>query len=426
MLSFILLFPIYCILLLKQCYDYSDLILELNDHFEQHPIKSKNRITIADIFLSNKNWKRFIEKHWKIMREIEVIEVERMLNCQKSFLFFKCPNCGSTKTIHFNCNSRVCTACGKTHTDKWAKALSKRIFNVTHRHVIFTMPKQLRRYFFRNSKLLKLYFDCCEIALEKMMKECKYRHVKPSVVMVMHTFGRAMNFNAHVHCIVAEGGFDKNDNWVNVNFFPYNLLKSKWKSTFLTVVRSALISDYPEISSLINDLWQLDYKKFYIRAKDRIANPKDLIKYIGRYIRHPAVAESRIESFDDKTVTFWYEDHDTKEKIWVTMEIDEFIMAVISHIPDKHFKLIRYYGGYARKESKKYRKKMMLVSMYSEKQLLIIKFTEKNKIYCDKCDTEMECLWYFKTGPPKNEIKGEKMKDWISLEHKWWDSILAR
>lgn len=426
MLSLILLFPLYVLLSLKQTYDYYDIQLEVYEHFKSHPIKTWKRITIADIFLSNNNWKRFIEKHWRIMREIEVSEVEKMLNCRKSFLFFKCPNCGETKTIHFNCNSRVCTSCGKKHTDKWAKALSKRVFNVVHRHVIFTMPMQLRPYFFRNPKMLKIYFDCCEIALEKMMKSCRYRDLKPSVVMVMHTFGRAMNFNAHVHCIVAEGGFDKNDNWVNVNYFPYNLLKSKWKSTFLPAVRNALIAEHPEIVSLINELWQIDYKKFYIRARDRIIDPRHLIKYIGRYIRHPAVAETRIDSFDDKTVTFWYEEHGTKNKIWVTMEINEFIMAVISHIPDKHFKLIRYYGGYARKESKKYRNKMKLVIMYSEKQLLITENYEKRKVYCENCNTEMECLGYFPIGPPKEKVMGERIIDWITSENKWWDSILAR
>ena len=57
-----------------------------------------------------------------------------------------------------------------------------------------------------------------------------------------------------------------------------------------------------------------------------------MIRYIGRYIRHPAVAESRIEDYDGKEVRFWYEDYDGN-KHYVTMNVEEFILAVIDHIP---------------------------------------------------------------------------------------------
>lgn len=40
-----------------------------------------------------------------------------------------------------------------------------------------------------------------------------------------------------------------------------------------------------------------------MRAKDTIGNKKEMVKYIGRHIRHPAIAESRIESYDGERVT---------------------------------------------------------------------------------------------------------------------------
>ena len=42
----------------------------------------------------------------------------------------------------------------------------------------------------------------------------------------------------------------------------------------------------------------------------------------------------------------WYKD-DKGIKYFVTMEVRVFIKALIQHIPDTNFKMIRYYGTYS-------------------------------------------------------------------------------
>jgi hypothetical protein len=105
---------------------------------------------------------------------------------------------------------------------------------------------------------------------------------------------------------------------------------------------------------------------FYVRAKDTIENKKQVIRYIGRYIRHPAVAESRIEEYDGERVTFWYFDDD-RNKHHVTMGVEEFISAVIGHIPDKQFKTVRHYGVYARGKRRFFKRLLGVVSMVQRK-----------------------------------------------------------
>jgi len=34
----------------------------------------------------------------------------------------------------------------------------------------------------------------------------------------------------------------------------------------------------------------------------------NMARYIGRYVKHPPIAESRIMNFDGNQVTYWYED----------------------------------------------------------------------------------------------------------------------
>lgn len=75
---------------------------------------------------------------------------------------------------------------------------------------------------------------------------------------------------------------------------------------------------------------------------------KSAAKYIGRYMSRPAIAESRIIRWNDKEVEFWYEDSETQKIEKVTMPILQFIGRLVSHIPEKQFKMVRHYGIYAR------------------------------------------------------------------------------
>ncbi|HDN65232.1 MAG TPA: hypothetical protein ENF23_02875 [Methanosarcinales archaeon] len=81
------------------------------------------------------------------------------------------------------------------------------------------------------------------------------------------------------------------------------------------------------------DFTYIYQKKPESRIKKRIA------KYVARYIRHPTVANTTIRT-------------DTMEKRshsgMGVMMAREFIKALIQHIPDRNFKMIRYYDEYSR------------------------------------------------------------------------------
>jgi hypothetical protein len=51
---------------------------------------------------------------------------------------------------------------------------------------------------------------------------------------------------------------------------------------------------------------------FYVFAKRRVSSPRGIARYVARYVRYPAIAESRISEFNQllNSVTFWYNDSD--------------------------------------------------------------------------------------------------------------------
>ncbi len=70
-----------------------------------------------------------------------------------------------------------------------------------------------------------------------------------------------------------------------------------------------------------------------------------MIRYAGR----PAMAQSRITSYDfhSRTISYWYEDHKSHKNISVSEDVFTFFQKLIQHIPEPQFKMVRYYGLYA-------------------------------------------------------------------------------
>ena len=72
------------------------------------------------------------------------------------------------------------------------------------------------------------------------------------------------------------------------------------------------------------------------------------VEYISRYLGHPVIATSHIDSFDGDNVTFHYNRHEDNAYVEYTVTAMDFIKLLIQHIPEKYFKMTRYYGLYAR------------------------------------------------------------------------------
>lgn len=353
----------------------------------------------------------FFLKHRKDLRDVEIEEVQKMLNCGNSFALYQC-KCGCFKVIHFGCNSRVCTHCGKKYADKWAAQVAKHTLNVIHRHVVWTIAEQLRPFFEKNRELFKTLMDCTISAMSRLMKDKTDKDIIPGVVSVIHSFGKDMKFNPHVHSLVTEGGFTKDGKWVPVTYFPFELLRKDWQDEVLNKFKE-VIPNIPENVELIDHLRKVYSDGFYVRAplEGRVTNRKAMMRYIGRYIKHPAIAECRIASYDGKDVKFWYEDDD-KQRHWVTMTVEEFITAIIGHIPDRQFKTVRYYGAYYRVKRMHFKEQLGMVSIT---QQVLTKYAEKWVPVCEKCGCKMELVECWLSKPPSADEFGKRISDWCYM-----------
>jgi len=350
------------------------------------------KITIKSIFQTNDNWLRYKASNPNLSKDT-IAEVEKMLHCRDpdcGFLTYKCPRCGEIKTIPLTCKSRICTSCGKKHADEWADKLAQTLYPVTHRHMVFTIPQELREVLGKDHKLLKVLMDAVSQTMKRMVKG---RHkAAPGIVAVLHPYGKVLNLNPHVHVLATEGGLTEKGEWVPVTYLEYRKLRKVYQYEFLTDLKSHMPKTH-ETSLLIDSLFKNNPKGFYVKAKRRVAGSKsrDVARYVGRYIRHPAIAESRIISFDTKAnkVTFWYKHGDEGSRMVEEVEMPamEFIGRLVKLIPDKNLKLIRYYGLYARRTRNRIQKILTPLSREKPKPQ-----PRKEPVKCPKCGTPMELI----------------------------------
>ena len=47
----------------------------------------------------------------------------------------------------------------------------------------------------------------------------KSKNFSPGFIMVLHTFGRDLRWNPHIHCLISEGGYSNDGFWRNVNYY---------------------------------------------------------------------------------------------------------------------------------------------------------------------------------------------------------------
>jgi hypothetical protein len=329
--------------------------------------------------------------------------VNKMLICgtkKMGYAVYVCTNCSQhpEKIVFFTCKSRFCTSCGKVYVDNWVKKMTTEILDKPHRHLVFTIPEQLRAKIYWDRDLLKVLSD---IAARVVMGNTQ--DLTAGIITVVHTFGRNLSFNPHVHVLMTEGGLDNNAKWLGIYFLLYSKLRRQWQYYLLTELRKHL-PETKDVSRLIDTLFVKYPKGFYVNAESKMDNAQKAAKYVGRYIARPAIAESRIQSYDLETVTFTYEDHETGETKFEILPALQFIGRLVMHIPKKGYQMVKRYGLYARHIKPLFKKalelmrkaKQLLFSFFSTRdtwrQRIINRF-QTDPLLCPKCGAEME-LWF--------------------------------
>ena len=285
-------------------------------------------------------------------RPIEIEEITKMLACAKPVLGGKeycCEksDCPHQKYRYFTCSIRACSSCGKKSTDNWITQQVNRLPDCHWQHMTFTMPDVFWELFFNNRVLLD---KICQLAVDNLLYAAKKRGLTIGIFCAIHTYGRRLTWHPHAHASVTLGGLDEDGKWHAIEFF-HEKVEQRWRHNlcdFLLAEYENLNIDQTQYRDF--DEWRRfvngQRKRFWhVHFTQLTKDPNSTINYLGRYLKRPPISGMRLSHYrGEPTLSFNYLNHRTGEYEEEHLTQEELIRRIVQHIPEKGFKMIRYYG----------------------------------------------------------------------------------
>lgn len=148
------------------------------------------------------------------------------------------------------------------------------------------------------------------------------------------------------------------------------------------------------------------------------------VKYLGRYLKRPPVSATKLRHYSGGAVVHNYYDHRTQQYRQQTLTQEDMIGRYISHIPEKHFKMVRYYGFLSnRKRGELQPKVYEALEMETREKpeqpgfaVLMKKFLRTDPYKCLLCGNRLR-FSSAQTGRHTTELVAERLHD---IDRKRW------
>ena len=319
---------------------------------------------LKDLLLKNQAWYHYFQKHKDTLRPEVVETLSNILSCGSTLRGFSCyecptPNCGHSKKVAFTCHSRFCSKCGKKATENWITTQLNLLPQCDWQHITFTMPREFWRFFKEHWELLSLLIACAAKIIIKLVLN---KGITPGIFAALHSFGRDLKLNPHIHLSTTRGGLNQKGLFASC-YFKKKVVMRMWRYQVIKLLKTAYqkgILVLPEsLAALCPDLTRFSVwlnrrlnKPWIVHIAKPTPNPRSAINYLGRYVRRPPICHSRLRHYDGNQVVFNFLNHKTNKHQNFYCSTEEFIRRLTQHIPKKHFRMLRYYGFLANRVRK--------------------------------------------------------------------------
>lgn len=261
-----------------------------------------------------------------------------------------CQKCGTSRFAFHSCNHRACPQCGREATAQWVeRELGKRI-GAPYFMVTFTVPAEFRPLFFTKAarQVHEVFFAAASEALSTTLANPRWlAAVRSGFTMILHTWSQLLLFHPHIHCIVPGAGIDAAGCVVSVKspgfLVPQPVLRSAFRLIFarkLRALRKLLPPDDP-LPSIDPAVWKKDWGVHL----QPFGDGRRAIQYLGAYVCRTTIADSRILSIDETSVTFSWKDRarGNARRIEKVSGV-EFVTRYLRHVLPLSMRAIRRYG----------------------------------------------------------------------------------
>ncbi len=297
------------------------------------------------------------DRHFKSVHNIRSCRTSRL----GSFDLF-CICCGEVISLDCSCKDRFCPQCGVVETASWAGKLLEKLIDMYHHHVVVTLPSLFRPLSKRNKRVIyNLLFRVSSKVIQDWFK--KVHGLDCGIVSVLHSSGSDLKYHPHVHMIVTGGGLDASNKLgllggkylMNhkhlskmIRWRFHKELYALYESGSLDLAVNATHSSY--LKSLFS---RVNKGKWIVSIQEGLSDASSIVKYVGRYTKRACISEYKLLSYSNEQVRFLYNDYKNskrgeKPKVSeISLHYVEFFDRLLEHLPEKSFRMVRYYGIYS-------------------------------------------------------------------------------
>jgi len=300
------------------------------------------------------HWEEYVKDNY--VRPTENENVLKMLSCRTPLLgkhIYKCPQCGKELEVPHSCKSRFCSLCGYVANINWMRDRFPFILDCHYHHVVVTVPAYFRWIIKRDRvKTLNLFI---RTAADVILEWAQERGYQVGIVCFFHSFGDTLQFHPHFHLLVTAGGLKKDGTWhyADANI-PGHVLMPIFKARFTDGIKKffdkGVITTKAPLSRIKYQISHQHDKHWQFYTQRVTREGPETMMYCARYCKKMIISEERIIDYDGQEITLW----NSKRTKTMVYTWKHFIKCILQHIPEKNFRIIRYYGFYSNRSKKKY------------------------------------------------------------------------
>ena len=296
--------------------------------------------------------------------------VHNLLSCRTAELgghVERCDHCGVERISYNSCRNRHCPKCQNIPRERWLEARKAELLPVPYFHNVFTLPHDLNPIILSNKKImLNILFKAVSKTLLAFGENPKNRLAgKLGFIAILNTWDQRLNAHFHLHCLIPGGALKADGSFKPLKhayLFNVEALSEVFRGRFLDYMIQAYQDGqlrFPGICSplerperfleLKNSLYS---KKWVVYIQKPIKRPGYVLEYLGRYTHRVAIANSRITSIKDGSVTFKIKNRKRNRKEQITIPAVEFIRRFLLHSLPIGFMRIRHFGFLSNRNKK--------------------------------------------------------------------------
>jgi Putative transposase/Transposase zinc-binding domain len=270
-----------------------------------------------------------------------------------------CQDCSVEFWRYRSCGNRSCPFCQGEARSNWFAARLEELLPVSYLHAVFNVPSEFRvlaRY------CPKELYDAVIRAVGQAIIDVGWSelHALLGCLIQLQTWTQTLAYLLHAHCVIPCGGFSEDGSrWISFEpgDLPASALSARFRTLLCKAIRTAAregkFERLPKDISVDQILLSVRARDWKVYAEPPFGGPEQLLVYLAQFTNRVAITNDRIESYENRKVTFRSRDYRHGEVKSHKLEGAEFVHRFVQHVPPKGFVRIRSYGFMANRNRKK-------------------------------------------------------------------------